>query len=82
MSKFIKLTSRIINSHHIKEIVQSPNKFNIRFANHKTGGFLIVGSGRADSLDDDFNICIKKNPQDYKIVSDWINKMNNNWLNK
>jgi hypothetical protein len=76
---FIKLTSMLINTHHIKQIVITPEKYSIIISNSKIEGMVFgfagSGYGWVDSDEDDI-ITISKisKPIDYKIISDWIDK--------
>lgn len=72
MSKFIKLSTIIINTHHIKLISISPTEYNIHFMDNHISGLLVFGIGSVDSNYSNINICIKEHPEDYKIISDWI----------
>ena len=75
MSKFIKLNSIIINVNYIKTITLKPNKCNIVFINNKITGMFIFSSGDLSSYDDEIEICKKQFPEDYKIISEWCNKL-------
>lgn len=64
MTKFIKLTSTIININNIKKIRLNPNKISIFFINHKIDKI----------VNDKIDVCKDKCPKDYKIVSEWMNE--------
>ena len=76
MMKFIKLSSIIINTNHIKKITLQPNKYYIQFTHNKVDGWFIFGGGTIDSLDDEHEVCKTKSPEDYKIISDFITNLN------
>lgn len=72
MSKFLKLSSRIINTNYINEIIVTNKKYYINILNFKVNGFFLVGSGGINSDNDEIVVCSEKNPSDFKIVSEWI----------
>ena len=65
MSRFIKLTSTIINTSHISKILINPNQYQINLITNEFDGS--VGSSM-----EEIKVCKKENPKDYKSVSDWI----------
>jgi hypothetical protein len=79
MSKFIKLTSFLLNTNDIHKIVIHPNKYCIHIVNKKINGFnwsfYGFGLGSISSYTAEIEVCEKKHSSDYKIVSDWINKI-------
>lgn len=79
MTKFIKFTSMLINTNDICKIVISPNKYNIHIVSKKIDGFFWgiygFGLGNISSHISEIEVCETKHPVDYKIVSDWINKI-------
>jgi hypothetical protein len=75
MSRFLKLTSYVINTQLIRHVKIEPTKFEIKFVDEKYEGFWILGSGNIQSYDSYINVCEKENPKDYKIVSEWINNL-------
>ena len=76
MLKFIKLSSVIINTTHIKKITLQPNKYYIQFINNKVDGWFIFGGGTVDSYTDEIEVCKTKSPEDYETISDFITKLN------
>ena len=72
---FIKLTSLIINTKYINKILISSNKYYIYLANNKISGNMILYSSTVPTDEEEIQICSIKDPQDYKIVSEWIKKM-------
>ena len=78
MAKFIKLTNIILNTNNISKISILPNKYCIHIMYNKLDGFLWLlggfGLGNITSHNTEIEVCESKNPIDYKIVSEWINK--------
>ncbi len=79
MSKFIKLTNLILNSNHIQKILITQTKYyiyindkNIDGSNWVVAGF---GIGNISSHASTIEVCQIEDAVDYKIVSDWINKI-------
>jgi hypothetical protein len=77
MSRFIKLTNVIVNTNYIHEIIIKPNKYYIM--SKKLDGFELKfagsGIGWINQQYEQIVVCETKDPIDYKIVSDWINKL-------
>ncbi len=80
MTRFIKLTNMLLNTNNINKILIRPDKYFIYIISYKFDGFLwlIAGSGLGNftSHNDttEIEICKTKDPIDYNIVSEWINK--------
>ena len=72
MSQFIKLTSMIINKNLIVSVCIKPNKYHIYTVENNINGFMLFGSGGVDSSPEKIVICEDKTPEDYKIISKWI----------
>ena len=79
MSRFLKLTNFILNANDIHKIVIKPNVYHIHIASKKFNGFswttAIFGVGSISSYSDLIEVCERKHATDYKIVSEWINKL-------
>jgi hypothetical protein len=79
MTKFLKLTKLILNTNDIQKINIKPNKFYIHFIGKQFSGFMwqFGGYGIGSISTDNFEIevCETLNPDDYKIVSEWINNI-------
>lgn len=75
MSQFIKLTSLIINKNLISCIYTKQNKYCI-FVNVYETNALIFWNGvvRTDKIE----VCEKNDPEDYKIISNWIDTIDDN----
>ena len=79
MSRFIKLTNFLINTNDIHRIVIQPNKYIIHIAGKKIDGFNWgvggFGLGSFSSYVNEIEVCGTNHSTDYKIVSDWIEKI-------
>jgi hypothetical protein len=72
MKHFINLTSRVINTSHIIEIIKRPGMYEIHMSNYSIGGFILFSIGRFNNHPNIIEICNTKNKQDYKIITDFI----------
>lgn len=72
----MKLTNIIINTNCIHSIIKKQNTYLIQVMSNKLHGecvsFLGSGLGTISSHNSEIEICKTKHPNDYKIVSDWI----------
>lgn len=75
MSQFLKLTSVIINKNLITSVVIKPNKYHIYTVENNINGYMLFGSGGANSSPEKIVICEKQNSEDYKIASKWIDTL-------
>jgi hypothetical protein len=79
MTKFLKLTNFILNANNIYKISIQPNRFVIYVAYKKVDGFLWLiggfGLGNLSTVTEEVEVCGEKHSTDYKIVSEWINKI-------
>ena len=76
MSRFLKLTGIVINANQIRIIdFNKPSEYNIHLVTKEFSGFIMFGSGTINSVEPYITVCEKKNPEDYKIVSDWIKNL-------
>jgi hypothetical protein len=76
---FIKLTNMLINTHHIRQIVITPDKYSIMTTNSKIKGGVFVFAGVCyGSIDSDedniIDIYKMTKPIDHQIISDWIDR--------
>jgi hypothetical protein len=83
MTNFLKLPAVIINTKLITQILIKPQKYVFYLNNGQFNGYTIFGSGGINTEKITMDVCQVKNPEDYKIVSDWItngfsNNNNNN----
>ncbi len=72
MSKFLKLSNFLVNTNDIHKIVIKPNKYIIHITSKKIFGFI---PGFISSYTSEVEVCEKKHSNDYKIISDWISKI-------
>jgi hypothetical protein len=72
MEKFINLTSRVINTSHIVEIIKKPNNYELHMTNNIIGGFLIFSSGALHTEQNIIKICGTKDIQDYETITNFI----------
>jgi|694.fasta_scaffold64663_6 hypothetical protein len=76
MSRFLKLTKIIINANQIRIIdFNQPNKYNIHLVAKEIYGWTIFGTGSIESYEPYITVCQEKDQEDYKIVSEWIEKL-------
>jgi hypothetical protein len=68
--KFIRLTNFIINPLQLSMIIVKENKYYMHMM--RGNGTILFGWGRFEC--DEIEVCKKNNPDDYKIVSEWIEK--------
>jgi hypothetical protein len=79
----MKLANLIINTNHIIMVEKRTNKYHIHITGSRFGGFYWglgggFGLGGVSSHTNEIEVCETKHPtSDYKIVSDWIEKINN-----
>ena len=79
MSRFIRLTSLLLNTNDIHKIVINANKYDIHITTKEiTGNSWIIsamfGMGSISTNNYKIEVCQTKDPDDYKILSEWINK--------
>lgn len=77
MIKFIKLNNVIINTAKIIKINIYPQTYNIFINGPHIHGNFILGSGFLESTCNNIEICKHKNPNDYQIVKEWVDQINN-----
>uniref|UniRef100_A0A6C0KT49 Uncharacterized protein n=1 Tax=viral metagenome TaxID=1070528 RepID=A0A6C0KT49_9ZZZZ len=70
---FIRLSNRIINLSYISSIIIKENRYTIKMLHFDMSGVMLFASGSL-STDSDIHICRKKDPQDYGVMSNWINQ--------
>lgn len=77
MSKFIKLTNIILNTNDLHSIIVRPNKYYINFASNIFDGscWCFSKCGVFSSNTYQIEVCKNTHPNDYKLVSDWIDKI-------
>lgn len=79
MSKFLKLTTFLINTNDIHQILIRPNKFIIHVVSKRVDGFTFgvygFGMGNLSSSVSEIEVCEKKHVNDYKKMSEWVDNM-------
>ena len=75
MSRFLKLTTRVINISHIQLIRKMENQYDIYLNDMDISGFLICGSGAVGSQYAPIKICKKKDEDDYITITKWIDSL-------
>jgi hypothetical protein len=75
----MKLTNFLLNTNDIHKIVIQPNKYCIHIVGKKIDGFNwgvgSFGLGNISSYTSEIEVSETQHPNDYKIVSEWINKI-------
>ena len=80
MSRFLKLTNRIINIKYINQIYINDTSYQIYINTNNLSGINIFGLGSIRWQDD--SIYIREDSEkesdrkDYQIIKEWIEKMN------
>jgi len=76
MTRFIKLTSTIINTAHIKKIMIHADTYYLHLSDQNINGSKFGWSGYILSSDSKIEICKVKNITDYTIMNTWVNNLN------
>jgi len=72
MTRFIKLTSTIVNTSHIKKIIIHNDKYCVHLNDQNINGSKFGWSGYILSSDSIIEICKIKNITDYTIMNNWV----------
>ena len=73
MSRFLKLTSIIINKNYIQHInLAEKDKIYMHIIANEVNGTILFGSGGIDSHNTKIEVCKIKQSTDYEIVNNWI----------
>ena len=77
MSKFIKLSNRIINPAHLVEIQSVLKKnnvpaYHIYLNKHNYSGWWAIALGSLDNSEKPIEICSKEDFNDYHVIKRWI----------
>jgi hypothetical protein len=77
MSRFIKLSNRIVNTAFITrvDIIKDKPAYELVMASHHIDGGWLFGSGSINSQDYCIVACKEKHPESYKAIDDWIKHM-------
>ena len=76
MTRFIRLTSIIVNTSKLIKIESYKNKYYMYMTNKNINGYVFLSFGSINSSDDIIEICKDKHPIDYQIITKWINQIN------
>jgi hypothetical protein len=78
MSRFIRLTNMLLNINDIHKIVINANKYDIHITTRDITGnswnISAFGIGTISTYHYKIEVCETKDPADYKILSEWIDK--------
>ena len=78
MSKFIRLSTFLVNTNDIQRIMITPHNYCIHVVGKQINGVTFsvagFGIGNIHSYTSEIEVCKTKNSTDYKIMTDWINK--------
>ena len=78
MSKFIRLSTFLVNTNDIQKIMITPNNYCIHLVGKQINGLTCniagFGVGNIHSYTGQIEVCKTKHSIDYKIMTDWINK--------
>lgn len=79
-TRFIKIGKQLLNTSSIKMVRIEPNQFFIEL-NHPgiANGYLCMGTGFFSSEYSAIQVCKDRDPQTYKDVEKWINRMVNTY---
>ena len=77
MSKFLKLSNRVINTSFIKHIDydKSIEKYSIHLGSLTSNGLFILGSGNIESYDKYIYATKKDHPESYNIIEKYYNSI-------
>lgn len=74
MSRFIHLSSKIINSRHISWIDIKPKMYEINFSSVGIDGGFLLGGGSIDSYTHKIQVLDDGLDKDYETVTKWLEK--------
>jgi hypothetical protein len=78
MSKFIRLSTFLLNTNDIQKIMITPNNYCIHVVGKQISGFSynfgLFGTGYIQSYTSEIEVCKTKHSKDYKIVTEWMNQ--------
>ena len=72
--KFIKLSNLCINASKIVSIERKSDAFKIIMGCQEMSSLILLGSGHLSSELCYYNICKKKEPNDYSVIEKFINE--------
>ena len=76
---FLKFSNTIINPRYIHFINIADGKYTIHMVSHFVNGAYFFGSGAMETKTITMNICRKENPDDYNLMTKWIQKITPKW---
>ena len=77
-SRFLRLTSFLLNVNQIRRIDINPGAYKIHLIPTELSGFTLVGSGTFQSSAETYTATEKDNIIDYKLIDEWIKNNENN----
>ena len=81
MSRFIRLSNLIINTHNINTIKNNGSKYTISIKKQNIDAFFIFGCGGINTDYDNIVFCAKKDEKDYREITKWIDTLDSKgWL--
>lgn len=79
MSRFIKLTNIVLNTDYVRKITIQPKIYTIHLVSRDIFGHTLLcfgsGYGMVSSNYGEVEVCETNHPTDYKIVTEWLNKI-------
>ena len=77
MSRFIRFTNTLINTRYIRKISLDNDMYKLYY-HDGIFGMNILTIGIIDTCSKEITICKTKDPYDFKIMTAWIEKQDNN----
>jgi hypothetical protein len=74
MKSFLTLTTRVINTQHILQIIIQPNKYILHMNQQSYDGIFFMASGAMDTTPHTIEICATKHTQDYKTMTRFLSQ--------
>ncbi len=77
MSRFLKLSNRIVNTAFIQHVSfeKDLSRFTLHMAQNHIQGVSIVGCGSIQTNQQTIYACKEKHPESYKAIKDWIDHL-------
>ena len=77
MSKFLKLSNRIVNTALIQYVHfdKTAGKYSIHLAGTSTNGYFILGSGNISSYSNEIYATKEEHPASYEAIERWYNSI-------
>jgi hypothetical protein len=77
-SRFLRLTNFLVNVNQIRRIEIHPGAYKIQLIQDELKGVTFMGTGYFTSQTESYTATEKDHINDYKIIADWINNIENN----